>query len=123
MLVESLGPDGDFLAVPPVEADGPVGGPLDADAAVNRPVVMAAQPEQVLQVGGATVRPLPDVMGMCPPGAPATREPAGAVPGVERSSKPVRDLPGASSDSYRSAALFEEWSHMGIAEQSVDDVG
>ena len=72
-----------------------VGGSGDGDdAAVMQPVVVRTDQHQVVQLGGAAVFPVADVMGVQTAGSPAAGNRTGGVAMLERAAQPAVDHPG-----------------------------
>ena len=77
-----------------------LGGSGDGDAAaVVQPVVERAQQDQVVELGGPAVLPMPDVMGVQTAGRPAAGDHAAAVAVLQRSAQPAADLCGSPAPS------------------------
>ncbi|GAT14243.1 uncharacterized protein RMCT_1214 [Mycolicibacterium thermoresistibile] len=76
-----------------------------------QPVVIPADQYQVVEVGGAAVFPVPDVMGMQTTGGPATGHRAGPVAVFQGTAQPTADLPGVA----RGSSLVAVRSRLAIA--------
>jgi len=85
---------------------------------VDEPVVITAQQDQIVQIGGTTVGPMSDVMTMHP-GLPATtREPATTVTMPKLTSQPARDQPGPPPHTKSPGMVIDGTFHDRITGQS-----
>ena len=85
-----------------------VGGSGDGDdAAMVQPVVIGTHQHQVVQLGGAAVFPVPDVMGVQTAGGPAPGHRAGGVAMLEGAAKPAVDHPGGAPGADGLAVALE----------------
>ncbi len=85
-----------------------VGGSGDGDdAAVVQPVVKRADQDQVGQLGGAAVFPVPDVVGVQTAGGPAAGDRAAAVAVLQGAAQPPADRAGGPPGADDLAVAFE----------------
>ncbi len=66
---------------------------------VEKTVMKTAEKDQIVQVGGASIGPVLDVMGLHPSGAVTSDPPAVVIPGFDQSSQPAGDRPTVSTHS------------------------
>ena len=72
-----------------------VGGAGDGkDAAMMQPVMVRTHQHQVVQLGGATILPMADVMGVQTTGGTATRDRTRGMAMLEGTTEPAVDQPG-----------------------------
>ena len=93
-----------------------LGGSGDGDdAAVVQPVVIGAEQHQVVQLGGAAVFPVPEVVGVQTAGGPTAGNRAHGVAVFERAAQPPVDQPGrpAGTDdlAVRVRTRLRRWHH------------
>ncbi len=72
-----------------------------------QPVVIGAQQDQVGQLGGAAVFPVPDVVGVQTAGGPAAGNHAAAVAVLQRAAQPPVDHPGRAAGTNGLAVALE----------------
>src|SRR5690606_8501556 len=92
-------------------------------ALVKQRVVISAEAQEIRQLGLAAVCPVHDVVRVEEQRAIATREPAAAVPGVQRASQRRRYRPRLAPDAERLAVLVVDHAdERALARQAPDGV-
>ncbi|BBZ42539.1 hypothetical protein MCNS_56020 [Mycobacterium conspicuum] len=95
-----------------------VGGSADPDqAAVVQPMMVRTDQHQIVQLGGAAVFPVLDVVRMQAAGGAATGDRAGGVAVFEGAAQPAVDHPGGAPGADDVAVAFEPDLAGGIAGQ------
>ena len=85
-----------------------LGGSGDGDdAPMVGPVVIGADQDEVVQLGGAAVFPMPNVVGMQTAGGPASGYHAAAVAVLESAAQAAADLSGFPSGADHLPVAFE----------------
>ncbi len=86
-------------------------------------VVVLAQKYQVVQVGGSSIGPMSDVVGVEPPGALAVGEPASAVSTAKLGQQPRGNHPGRPADpDDRSVVAVDGEANAGVAAETPERV-
>jgi hypothetical protein len=66
---------------------------------VNKPVVKPTEKDEIVEIGGASIGPVLDVMGLHPSDAVTSDPPAVMIPGFDQPSQPAGDRPTVSTHS------------------------
>lgn len=74
---------------------------------VKKPVVKTAEEHQVVQVGGASVDPMPAVMDLHPFGAVTSRPLAVVIAGFDQSSQPAGNRPTVPTHPHHDVVLID----------------
>ena len=104
---------GRLVTLPPTVEKGQlvvgVSGDLPA-VPMNQTMVESAKGDQVVEVGGTTIGPVPNVMNLSPLGPAATCEATTLVSALHQAAEPVGNLSGGPTHSHSDPTLpVEGW--------------